>query len=206
MRSPAVWAIICAHFCFNWGYYTLLAWLPSYFELALGLDVAKSSVLTLIPYLAMSSMTPLVGPVADGMVSRGISVTRTRKLCQGLSFLGPAICMLACAKLTPAAGATANAPLLVAILSVAFALGAWARAGLYCNHQDLSPKYAGALLGITNTFGAFPGVLGVTSAGILLDMTNSWALALFLPTAACQISGLIVYSLLASSEPRKDWA
>lgn len=206
MKSPAVWAIICAHFCFNWGYYTLLAWLPSYFELALGLDVAKSSVLTLIPYLAMSSMTPLVGPVADGMVGRGMSVTRTRKICQGVSFLGPALCMLACAKLTPAAGAAFNAPLLVGILSLAFALGAWARAGLYCNHQDLSPKYAGALLGITNTFGAFPGVLGVTSAGILLDMTNSWALALFLPTAACQIIGLIVYSLLASSEPRKDWA
>jgi ACS family sodium-dependent inorganic phosphate cotransporter len=36
LRSPAVWAIIVAHFCFNWGYYTLLAWLPSYFEMALG--------------------------------------------------------------------------------------------------------------------------------------------------------------------------
>lgn len=36
LRSPAVWAIIVAHFCYNWGYYTLLAWLPSYFEMALG--------------------------------------------------------------------------------------------------------------------------------------------------------------------------
>lgn len=31
-----MWAIIVAHFCYNWGYYTLLAWLPSYFEMALG--------------------------------------------------------------------------------------------------------------------------------------------------------------------------
>lgn len=36
-KSAPVWAVIVAHFCFNWGYYTLLAWLPSYFELALGL-------------------------------------------------------------------------------------------------------------------------------------------------------------------------
>lgn len=35
-RSAPVWAVIVAHFCFNWGYYTLLAWLPSYFEMALG--------------------------------------------------------------------------------------------------------------------------------------------------------------------------
>lgn len=41
-RSLPVWAVTVAHFCFNWGYYTLLAWLPSYFELALGLEVDKS--------------------------------------------------------------------------------------------------------------------------------------------------------------------
>ena len=49
MASPPVWAVTVAHFCFNWGYYTLLAWLPSYFELALGLNVQESSFLTLIP-------------------------------------------------------------------------------------------------------------------------------------------------------------
>lgn len=59
-RSPAVWAVTVAHFCFNWGYYTLLAWLPSYFELALGLNVERSSFLTLIPYVAMTAMMPLV--------------------------------------------------------------------------------------------------------------------------------------------------
>jgi hypothetical protein len=32
-KSPPVWAVTVAHFCFNWGYYTLLAWLPSYFEM-----------------------------------------------------------------------------------------------------------------------------------------------------------------------------
>ena len=37
-----------------------MAWLPSYFELALGLNVQYSSLLTLIPYLAMTAMTPVV--------------------------------------------------------------------------------------------------------------------------------------------------
>jgi ACS family sodium-dependent inorganic phosphate cotransporter len=143
LRSGPVWAVIVAHFCYNWGYYTLLAWLPSYFEMALGLNVEKSSLLTLIPYIAMTCMTPAVGPVADGLVSRGWSVTRVRKLAQGISFAGPALCMLALAALTPAspgAGGAALNAVVVGIMSVAFALGAWARAGLYCNHQDLSPK------------------------------------------------------------------
>jgi ACS family sodium-dependent inorganic phosphate cotransporter len=211
LRSPPVWAVTVAHFCFNWGYYTLLAWLPSYFELALGVSVQSSSLFTLVPYVAMTAMTPLVGPIADGWVKRGMSLTRVRKLCQGIAFVGPAACMLACAALTPAAGGApldagggTAAPLLVLLLSLGFALGAWSRAGLYCNHQDLSPKYASALLGITNTAGAIPGVLGVTSAGYLLDATGSWALALFLPTAACQLFGAAVYTALASSE-RQDW-
>lgn len=61
-----------------------------------------------------------------------------------MAFAGPALCMVACATLTPpgashvagslAPGVTAA---IVALLSVSFALGAWARAGLYCNHQVL---------------------------------------------------------------------
>ncbi len=77
-----MWAVTVAHFCFNWGYYTLLAWLPSYFELALGLNVEKSSFLTLIPYIAMTCMNPFVGPIADGWVRAGVPLTRVRKICQ----------------------------------------------------------------------------------------------------------------------------
>ncbi len=77
-----------------------------------------------------------VGPVADGMVSRGISLTNVRKFCQGLAFVGPAACMIACGLLTPATpGAPVQTWLLVGLLSAGFALGAWSRAGLYCNHQ-----------------------------------------------------------------------
>ena len=208
MTSAPVWAVIVAHFCFNWGYYTLLAWLPSYFELALGLNVERSSLLTLIPYIAMTCMTPFVGPIADKLVDNGWTVTSVRKLAQGISFAGPCLCMLACAYLTPSgARHTASAisgavpvSLIVALLSVSFALGAWSRAGLYCNHQDLSPKYAGALLGISNTAGAFPGILGVSAVGFLLDRTDSWANALFLPTAAAQLFGLVIYSIFGSSK------
>jgi ACS family sodium-dependent inorganic phosphate cotransporter len=70
------------------------------------------------------------------MVKRGVNLTTVRKLAQGLAFVVPAACMLACAALTPAAGTqAANVPLLVGLLSVGFAFGAWSRAGLYCNHQ-----------------------------------------------------------------------
>ena len=37
MLSPAVWAIIVGHFCNNWGNYTMLTCMPTYFKQALGL-------------------------------------------------------------------------------------------------------------------------------------------------------------------------
>jgi ACS family sodium-dependent inorganic phosphate cotransporter len=73
--------------------------------------------------------------VADGLVKRGVPLTSVRKLAQGLAFVVPAACMIACAVLTPSAAAAANVPLLVGLLSLGFAFGAWSRAGLYCNHQ-----------------------------------------------------------------------
>jgi ACS family sodium-dependent inorganic phosphate cotransporter len=200
-RSPAVWAVVITHFCFNYGYYTLLAWLPSYFEGALGMDLGASSALSLLPYVAMVAMTPVVGPVADTLVARGLSVTAVRKLAQGVAFLGPAACMLSLAALTPAAGgAPPPVAAVVALMSLAFALSGWSRAGLYCNHQDLSPRYASLLLGVSNTAGALPGVLGVWAAGMVLDATGSWALALFLPTAAAQLLGAVVFTLFGSGE------
>lgn len=204
LKSAPVWAVIVAHFCYNYGYYTLLAWLPSYFEMALGLNVEKSSLLTLIPYIAMTLMTPFVGPVADGLVNRGWSVTTVRKMSQGIAFAGPAVCMAAMAVLTPATPGAGPTGILVAIMSLAFALGAWARAGLYCSHQDISPKYSAALIGLSNTAGALPGVLGVTAAGYLLDKTGSWAWALFYPTIICEVFGLIFYSIFFNSK-RQDW-
>jgi len=209
LRSSAVWAIIVAHFCFNWGYYTLLAWLPSYFDLSLGLDVSKSSLLTLIPYITMAAMTPVVGPVADSLVARGWELTKVRKLCQGVSFAGPALCMLGLSVFTPADPSLATPALvaaLVGLLSGAFALSAWARAGLYCNHQDISPRYASALLGITNTAGAIPGVLGNMLVGRVLDATGSWTQALFVPAVGVQIFGLVFYTVFASSKRVDRWA
>ena len=39
--SPAVWAIIVAHTCSNWGWYMLLVKLPTYMHAILKFDIAS---------------------------------------------------------------------------------------------------------------------------------------------------------------------
>ena len=206
LRTPAVWALITAHFCHNWGYYTMLAWLPSYFQIIFDAGATQAGQTALLPNLAMAAMAPLVGFAADGLQNRGMPRTRVRKVAQGAAFALPALTMAFLALVTPEGMgsslglAPAPGAVIVVALCFAFAMSTWSKAGLYCNHQDLSPKFAAPLLGITNTAGALCGIIGIWLTGVLLDSTGNWSLALFLPIACAQILGLVVYSAWGSAE------
>ena len=64
----------------------------------------------------------------------------------------------------------------VAVLLMCGALGiaSFCISGFGTNHLDIAPKYAGVLMGITNTIGTIPGVVGVALTGWLVDTTGSY--------------------------------
>ncbi|KAJ9509934.1 hypothetical protein QJQ45_011471 [Haematococcus lacustris] len=129
------------------------------------------------------------GPLADWLISRGLPVPRVRKAIQGTSFLAPlALLLLACTEHV-VHDRTAS----VACITAALGLSSFSLAGLYCTPQDLSPKYASALLSMSNTAGALPGVIGVTLVGMLYDATQSWQVALFMPSAVFMVIGAYAY-------------
>lgn len=87
--------------------------------------------------------------------------------CRGMHHLLP--CWLPgrppCSVLT-AADLTALCPAPPAgLVALSLGLASFSLAGLYCNHADLSPRYASVLLGMTNTSGALPGIVGVAFTG-----------------------------------------
>ena len=72
-----VWVMMFAHFSNNWGHFCLLSWLPSYFSEELHVDLTHAALVALIPPLASVVIsTFLAAPLADGMISRGVPVTR----------------------------------------------------------------------------------------------------------------------------------
>ena len=196
LRSRPVQALMFTHFCGNWFHYTMLAWLPTYFTQTMSIDLMHAAQTALFPPLAGIAASALAGPLADGLISRGWKTSHVRKLAQGLAFLGPTACLLAAC--TPEVASDNN--LLVAAITASLGLSSFSLAGLYCTHQDMSPKYASAMLGLTNMSGAIPGIIGVATVGFLLDQTQSWELALFLPSAVCMVAGAVVYTALASNE------
>ncbi|XP_038891039.1 probable anion transporter 6, chloroplastic [Benincasa hispida] len=197
LEYPPVWAMIYTHFCGSWGHYTCLSWLPTYFSEELNLNLTEAAWVSILPPLASIFVTSVASQLADNLISNGVDTTAVRKICQTIAFVSPAVCM------TLSSVDLGLPPWeVVGILTSGLALSSFALSGLYCTHQDMSPEYASVLLGITNTVGAIPGIVGVALTGFLLDSTHSWSISLFAPSIFFYLTGTIVWLVFASSKPK----
>ena len=87
LSKRPVWALILSHFCHNWETFILLTWMPTYYNQVLGLDLMKSGFYSVLPWITMALAANVGGWIADAMVQKGVSVTRTRKIMQSVSRL-----------------------------------------------------------------------------------------------------------------------
>jgi len=132
------------------------------------------------------------GWTADGLIRRGVSITLVRKSFQSLCFVGSAGCLLLLsATVSPWLG----------LLYITLGLGAVATsaAGFLVNHLDIGPRYAGVLMGITNTVGTIPGILAPALTGFIIQFTGSWDLVFYLAAGISGI-GALVWLLFATGE------
>lgn len=195
-KSKAVWAIVVAHFCNNWSLYVLLSWLPTFVTSGLGFDFADSGWVSMLPHLVSFVFLNVAGQVADRLVRSGMAVTYVRKLCQTIGFGGLVVALAT-------VGLVDDPWLAIGIMCAGNALGAFVTGGFGVNHMDIAPNHAGKLMGITNTFGTIPGIIGVTVSGFILEATGSWALV-FQVAAGVTLFGLIFYLIFASGEKQFD--
>lgn len=191
-RHMPVWAIIVAHFCNNWSLYVLLSWLPTFVNKGLGIDFAHSGWVSMIPHLVSFVFLNIAGQVADRMVQNGMDITRVRKICQTIGFGGIAGALFI-------VGEVQSGWLAITVMCIGNAIGAFVTGGFAVNHMDIAPRHAGKLMGITNTFGTIPGIVGVAVSGFILETTGSWAL-LFQVAGFVTLFGLVFYLLFASGE------
>ena len=192
-NSDPIKALAFVHFVGNWGTYVVLAWLPTYFTQEVGLSLTNASLLTLLPPIANIAVGTLAGPTADGLIQRGTDLTIVRKGCQSVAFAAPAFAMLLSTYFEDPVAT-------VILLTIGISFQSFSYAGLYSNHQDLSPKYASILLGITNTCGALPGVIGVPLTGYLIKETQEWELSMFGPAIILYSLGIAAYWKWGSGE------
>jgi ACS family sodium-dependent inorganic phosphate cotransporter len=188
LRHPAVWAMFVAHFASNWTLYVLLSWLPSYFREVQHISVGGAGLMSAAPWLAMFAATNGAGALSDRMIRRGVSLTFTRKLMQGIGLVGPAVFLLALRDVS-------SPTLALVLLCGATATLGFAWSGFAPNSLDLAPKHASVLIGMSNTFATIPGIVGVAVTGWLVDVTHTYTAA-FVLAAVVSVVCALVYAVL----------
>ena len=132
----------------------------------------------------------------DRMLAKGVEVVRVRKTMQTIGCLGTAGSLLI-------VGEVESAWLAITIMSIGTALGAFVTGGFAVNHMDIAPRHAGTLMGLTNTAGTIPGMVGVYASGLILQATGSWAMV-FQVAAAITLVGWLFFLAFARGEREFD--
>uniref|UniRef100_A0A7N8X141 Sialin n=1 Tax=Mastacembelus armatus TaxID=205130 RepID=A0A7N8X141_9TELE len=201
VTSIPLWAIVVAHFSYNWTFYTLLTLLPTYMNNILGFSIQQNGMLSALPYMGCAVFAFLSGQVADYLrETRHYPTVTVRKAFTIVGMVGPAVFLVA-------VGYTGcNYILAVAFLTVSSTLGGVSASGFNINHLDIAPSYAGILLGITNTFATIPGMVGPVIARDLTaqNTIEQWQVVFYI-AAAINLFGALFYSLFGQGTVQ-PWA
>ncbi|XP_060787935.1 voltage-gated purine nucleotide uniporter SLC17A9 [Neoarius graeffei] len=191
LKQPCVWAMIIALVCHNSVHFTLLSWLPTFFNETY--PHAENWVFNVIPSLVALPSSLFGGCMSDHLIRKGFGTATIRKLMQFCSMgIGSVFIYLLC-KATTFLHA-------VVFVSVAFGLSTFNSSGAAVNLHDLAPSCAGALFGIMNTCAAFTSVLMVYISGYLIEVTGSW-LTVFSYLILVNFVGVAVFIIFGEAKP-----
>ncbi|ONK55105.1 uncharacterized protein A4U43_UnF7610 [Asparagus officinalis] len=192
LSKMPTWALISANAMHSWGYFVILSWMPIYFNTIYHVDLRQAAWFSALPWAMMAMLGYAAGFISDMLIQSGRSVTSTRKVMQSIGFVGPGVSLL-CLKF-------AQTPTVAAVLmTIALSLSSFSQAGFLLNMQDIAPKYAGFLHGITNSIGTLAAIISTIGAGYFVQWLGSFQAFLTL-TAALYFAGTVFWNLYATGD------
>ncbi|XP_002734661.1 sialin-like [Saccoglossus kowalevskii] len=202
-KSMPFWAILVTHVCCNWGTYSLLTFLPTYMREVLKFDIKQNGLYSALPYIGFWLFINIGGHIADFLRSRKIlSTGNTRKLMNTMGSVIPGIFLVITGYMDCTQATTAVILLTIGVSFSGFQYGG----GFLVNHVDIAPKYAGVLLGITNTTATISGILAPYVIGtITVNQTQEeWQIVFYI--AACIYTFGAVFFIIFGKGEVQDWA
>ncbi|CAF1239777.1 unnamed protein product [Adineta steineri] len=202
LMSPACWALFIIHTCCNYGTYTFLTCIPKYMSEVLKFDIKSNGFLSALPYIVLWLNTLFSGFLADIFIRKNIlTITQTRKLFNVLGTILPAIVLIGLAFITCQLKYVAVILLTAGVAFGGFCFGG----GFVLVANDIAPRYAGVVFGISNTFATIPGIISPYVVGALTEKDpNNWRIVFFI-CSIIYVIGMVVFLCLGSSE-LQPWA
>ena len=190
-----VWGLALGFAAYNYTFFFLLTWLPSYLSMARGIDLLHSVLYTSLPWLVATFTDILVGGwLVDKLVQSGLEASHVRRtiLIAGTS-LGMG--MLGAMYAQSTAGAVAWISVAIGGLSAAAPV-CWSVPSLIAPRESV-----GTLGGIMNFGSQLSAIAAPIATGYVVELTRSfyWAFAVAAGFLALGVAGYIF--LLGRIEP-----
>ncbi|XP_073982813.1 putative inorganic phosphate cotransporter [Rhodnius prolixus] len=195
--SIPMWALLIDHLAHNWGFWTLLTFIPTYIQGVFNSDIEANGFLSALPYLTMWLATMVFAFVGDLInKKRLLSLNISRKMWNSIAQFGGAIALFLLAY------TKADETLATILLTISVGLTAGVYNGYLTNHLDLSPNFAGTLMGITNGMSNITSICGPFIVGVIVtdeSDVSQWQLV-FLISALVFTIGNITFLIFGSTE------
>lgn len=195
LKQRRVLGLALGFFGYNYTFYLLLTWLPTYFLAVHHVDLLRSVEYTSVPWLVATLTDLLVGGwLVDLLIQRGWNAVRIRQVVLiGGTALGLGI--LGAAHTESAAGALIWISISIGGLSAASPVG-WSIPSL------IAPKESvGTVGGILNFSNQIAGIAAPIVTGYVVQITNGFAGAFVAATATLLMSIAAYIFLLGNMAP-----
>lgn len=196
LTSMPMIALVTAQIGHGIGYFTVVTDLPKYFSDVLKYNIKDNGFYSSLPYVAMWISTMIFSVISDWCVNRQfLGITNSRKLYTTLSFSVPGAFLVA------ASFGGCNRALAVTLFTVAMGFMGAYYSGMKVNALDLSPNFAGTLMGITNGIGAITGIVAPYLVGALTPnrTVDEWRVVFWI-SCGILVGTNIVYLIWASGK------
>jgi MFS family permease len=195
LRQRRVWGLVLGFASYNYCFYLLLTWLPSYLSSTHHIDLLHSAVYTSVPWIVATALDLAVGGwLVDSLIQRGRNAVRVRQaVLIGGTALGLGI--LGAANAHSAAMALFWISVSIGGLSAASPVG-WSIPSLIAPRESV-----GTLGGILNFGNQLAGIAAPIATGYIVQATHSffWAFGAAGIFLLIGIAGYVF--LLGSMEP-----
>jgi ACS family D-galactonate transporter-like MFS transporter len=195
IRQPKVLAMVLGFGSYNYVFYLLLTWLPSYLSMALHLDLTHSFLYTGFPWLVATFADLLIGGLlADFLIQRGWDANRVRRtiliggMTCGLGILG---------------AATVHSPL-PALLWISLSIGGLSAASPigWSVPSLIAPRNSvGSVGGIINFSNQISGISAPIITGFLVQTLHSFGWAFGISAIYLGVGITAYLTLLGKIEP-----
>jgi MFS family permease len=185
VRSRDLLGVLLGFFCFDYYWYFLITWLPSYFVNVRQLTILEAGIRASVPFLVFGVCQPLGGWIADRLIRRGFDPARTRKAIISVAFLSGLL-------IIPAAYTTSKDVALM-LISGGCLVGLSAANQLVLLQGCTPEKDLGLAVGVYNFVGNIAGILAPLITGLVIKLSGGSYTSAFIVAAVMLAASQLSY-------------